>query len=557
MSTLNGEEKWRQLLREMKFFKDNVGRRIIWLTQTEVDIIDTPEFQRLRRIFQLGPAYLLYTGATGNRLEHSIGTLYKAKLIVQATNLNYMNFKQGREVGPRETFLTRLAALLHDIVFVTYGHILADEGRILPRQWADEAWVDKLLRDENSNIRKKITENVCGVFGKEQGLKIADEIMEQLINILSAKTEEEIKELGNLAFIADIVHNTICADLLDYLERDVHNTGTFGEYDSNILMSYFTIKEFDGQDRLVMKLYKRNVDEPLRWDIVSSILGCLRLRCDLAASVYLHHTRREASAMIIRMVSAALEAGAINREKIYELDDFYLPYFILNLDEGRLTEEQKKHLKIAKSLARSFLNRELYKPVWEISREVFSKDRHTMERLEELTDWKQRYEFENTLEKLLDVELGSTILYIPDPLTKKEPEMGLKEANVLVETKYGIDTLENLGKREEYKTTIGMEIDYLKSRHKVLFTASIFVSSKLKEGKKDLLAGEICKEWFENEVPSTIIEVIVSSEKIELQKKPIVVIAKELHEKFLSTAFRPGFLRFSEFKEYVSTQLKK
>lgn len=553
----NEEKKWEELLKEVKVSKDNVGRKDIWLTKTEVDIIDTPEFQRLRRIFQLGPAHLLFTGATHTRLEHSIGTLHKAKEMIDAINRNYANFKQGRKLNNRETFLVRTAALLHDVIFVTYGHILEDEGRLLPKQWKDKARVERFLRDENSNIRKKISENICKIFGEERGQTVSNEIVEQLINVLSTKTEKDVRKLGDLAFVADIIHNTICADLLDYLERDVHNTGVFGEYDPRMI-SYFTIQNVNGQDRLVIKLYKKDVNEPIRWDVVSSILKCLRLRCDLATSIYLHHCRREASAMIIKMVSAVMKAGKIDREKIYVLDDFALPYFILNLDEEGLTNDAKKDLGIAKALARKILDRVLYKPVWELSREMYARDSVTMNRLGELTDWKLRFDFETTLEKWVGVESGSTILYIPDELVKKEPGMGLKEANVLVETKYGIETLENLGNREEFFTTIGREIENLKSRHKALFKASLFVSPELRERSECTLMKAICEQWFENKVPSSVIEVVASREKIELKEKP-TIIAQQLHHGFLNTPFRPksGISRFSEFAEYVSSHLKK
>ena len=156
----NEEEKWQELLKEVKVSKDDVGRKDIWLTKTEVDIIDTPEFQRLRRIFQLGPAYLLFTGAMHTRFEHSLGTLHKAKNIIDAINRNYTNFQQGRKVSFRETFLVRIAALLHDIAFVTYGHILEDEGRLLPKQWSDKRRVEKFLRAENSNVKRNVNENI-------------------------------------------------------------------------------------------------------------------------------------------------------------------------------------------------------------------------------------------------------------------------------------------------------------------------------------------------------------------------------------------------------------
>ena len=342
----NEEKEWLELLKEVKVSKDDVGRKDIWLTQTEVDIIDTPEFQRLRRIFQLGPAYLLFTGAMHTRFEHSLGTLDKAQKIIDAINRNYINFQQGRKVSSKEAFLVRVAALLHDIAFVTYGHILEDEGRLLPKQWSDKRRIEKFLRDEKSNVKRKVSENICKTFGDKRGHEISEEIINILSKILAANTKDDLKSLGNHAFIADIVQNTICADLLDYLERDIHNTGIFGEYDPRMI-SYFTIQNFEDQDHLVLKLYKRESNKEFRWDVLSSILKCLRLRCELTTNVQLHHCRREASAMIIKMISAAMKADKIDNEKIYELDDFALPYFILNLNEKGLSNNEKKNVKIA------------------------------------------------------------------------------------------------------------------------------------------------------------------------------------------------------------------
>ena len=78
-----------------------LGKRDIWLTETEVDVIDTPEFQRLHRIHQLDPAYLLYPGAT-LRFSHSLGTLYMAQLMVDAVNRNHENFRAYYERKAKE-----------------------------------------------------------------------------------------------------------------------------------------------------------------------------------------------------------------------------------------------------------------------------------------------------------------------------------------------------------------------------------------------------------------------------------------------------------------------
>ena len=198
----------------------------------------------------------------------------------------------------------------------------------------------------------------------------------------------------------------------------------------------------------------------------------------------------------------------------------------------------------------------LYKPVWEINRETYAKDSQTMDRLREYTKWELRFDFENTLEELVDVELGSTVLYIPDELIKKEPGMGLKEANVLVQTKYGIETLEALGKREEYCTTIGKEIETLKSRHKALFEASLFVSPELRESKEGVLMKNICEQWFENKAPVSVIEAIASRKRVEL-KENSTIFANQLNQGFVKAQFsqKPGISRFSEFVDYVKGKL--
>ena len=58
----------------------------IELTSEEVRLVDTPEFQRLRGVKQLGTASLVYPGATHTRFEHSIGTLHMAERLLAAVN---------------------------------------------------------------------------------------------------------------------------------------------------------------------------------------------------------------------------------------------------------------------------------------------------------------------------------------------------------------------------------------------------------------------------------------------------------------------------------------
>ena len=141
------------------------------------------------------------------------------------------------------------------------------------------------------------------------------------------------------------------------------------------------------------------------------------------------------------------------------------------------------------------------------------------------------------LEELTGVEAGGVIFYIPDKLVKKrEPQMLLKEALVLVQTKYGIETLEKLGERVEHTLTIGNEIMNLKSKHKALFKASLFVSGDVLNDEKRRRLKLIAKNWLEGEEPISIVSSISEKNYISLNGQ-VESVAARLYEEFNQTNF--------------------
>ena len=87
----------------------------------ELDVINTPQFQRMRGIRQLGLAHLVYPSAQHSRFEHSLGVVHMAERIVQAVH------KNGGEIDENERRFVRALALTHDIGHIPFGHTLEDE----------------------------------------------------------------------------------------------------------------------------------------------------------------------------------------------------------------------------------------------------------------------------------------------------------------------------------------------------------------------------------------------------------------------------------------------
>jgi len=102
----------------------------IELEPLEVELIDTVEFQRLRGIKQLGTASLVYPTATHTRFEHSLGTSWMAARMIDS-------LRRSSAISADDATAIRIAALLHDITHIPFGHTLEDERRVLPRHDAE------------------------------------------------------------------------------------------------------------------------------------------------------------------------------------------------------------------------------------------------------------------------------------------------------------------------------------------------------------------------------------------------------------------------------------
>ena len=254
----------------------------------EVELMDTPEFQRLRGIKQLGTAYLVFPSAVHTRFEHSLGTSWMAHRIVQS-------IRRSRSISSDEENVIRVAALLHDITHIPFGHTLEDERRVLPRHDKDEDRVEYFLKQSE-----------VGRILMREG------IQEVVISTIR----------GDESFRSDIVGGAISADLLDYLGRDTYFCGLSQYYDQRIFESFIV-----ENGRLVMNLEKQG---RLRQDALSELINLLRIRYTLSERVYYHHTKVSSGAMISKAVELALREG-MTLEELRTLKDETLMWTLREL----------------------------------------------------------------------------------------------------------------------------------------------------------------------------------------------------------------------------------
>lgn len=130
-----------QKLPEEKVFKDPIHRYIHVRDQVIWDLIKTKEFQRLRRIKQLGTLYLSFHTAEHSRFGHSLGVYEIVRRLIDDSF-------NGREAWNNEDRpLALCAALLHDL---GHGPFLIVSKRYLTR-------IMKHLHRQLLRVRRKLT----------------------------------------------------------------------------------------------------------------------------------------------------------------------------------------------------------------------------------------------------------------------------------------------------------------------------------------------------------------------------------------------------------------
>lgn len=354
-----------------------------------LDLIDTPEIQRLRGIRQLGLANIAFPGANHSRFEHALGTAHLAKQVAAELKLD-----KG------ETDLILAAATLHDIGHAPYSHTL-------------EYLMTEYLEQSHMELTGDILRGRLNVCPDEQlrklrklGASTAAEVLERR-NVSPREVARLLLGRHRRRYLGQLIHGDIDVDQMDYLLRDSHFTGVaLGLVDLDRLMRTLVVHR--GRLAILSKG-------------AEAVEGLLTARALMYTSVYFHHTVRAAEMMLANAVDHAIKRGGpITRSNFCLMNDSEL------IDGLSMVEGYPRDIVLR------LRYRQLFKPAYaEERRELSPAEKRWY--LRRYGRWRRVQEIQDEIADEAGIERGHVILDVPIvDIIISEPRLEKVEVPVLV-----------------------------------------------------------------------------------------------------------------------------
>ena len=296
-----------------------------------IRLVDAPEFQRLRRIKQLGLGLYTYQGAEHSRFTHSLGALHLMTRILDRLSESYA-------IAPEDRLAVRAAALLHDVGHAPFSHAMEKTLGIHHEQMtiaaitSDETRLNQILKSHSVELPQRVASVIAGNFMP--------------------------------AALAQLVSSQLDVDRMDYLLRDSLMTGAkYGLYDLEWIINALQIDE--ANDRVFVAARG-----------IYAVEEYLQARYYMFRQVYFHRTLRSAEAVLRSALRRALElvtdgtdvwcapdaafAKVLHRERL-RIDEH------LQIDDSdvifHLKQWQRNADPILSDLSRRFVERRLFKAI--------------------------------------------------------------------------------------------------------------------------------------------------------------------------------------------------
>lgn len=325
-------------LSEVKVFKDPVHRYVRVTDKVIWDLIATPEFQRLRRIKQLGTTFFTFHGAEHSRFNHSLGVYEIVRRIIS-------KIEDDPNWNKHQRLVTLCAALLHDVGHGPFSHSF-----------------EKVFDLDHESFTKKIILGDTQIYHVLK--QIGADFPEKVARVIDHTYEDKL--------VISVISSQIDADRMDYLLRDAYYTGvSYGQFDMERILRVMRPRE----NEIVIKASGMHAVE----DYIMS-------RYQMYWQVYFHPVTRSAEVILTKILHRA--------KHLYEQGYTFQiePTPLLSLFDGNVTvgdyllldetviyfyfqHWQNETDEILRDLSERFVNRRLFKYVEfhpELQKETFA-----------------------------------------------------------------------------------------------------------------------------------------------------------------------------------------
>jgi len=319
-----------------RIYRDPVHNIIRLQTDTDegelmMRLIDAAEFQRLRRIKQLGLGLYTYQGAEHSRFTHSLGALHLMTRVLDRLGETY-------SINPADRIAARAAALLHDVGHGSFSHVME---KVL--NFHHERWTVQVILDQGSEIGELLRSHASDL-----PLKVA--------SIIEGKFQPSA--------LAQLVSSQLDVDRMDYLLRDSLMTGAkYGIYDLEWIINALAVDE--AADRIYVQARG-----------IYAVEEYLQARYYMFRQVYFHRTLRSAEAVLRSIIRRALKlldegkevwhATGTAFEKILRRQPLTIGEH-LQIDDSdfvfHIKQWQRSGDSILSDLSRRFIARRLFKAI--------------------------------------------------------------------------------------------------------------------------------------------------------------------------------------------------
>ncbi|WP_338983446.1 HD domain-containing protein [Spiroplasma endosymbiont of Othius punctulatus] len=322
----------------LKIIRDNIHKSIMIDEQVYVDLINTKEFQRLRRIKQLGSTEFVFPTATHTRFNHCVGTFFVVNRFVTSEGLK-------NEITDDEKISLKIAGLLHDIGHGPFSH----NFEVVSSQ-PHESYTIDIIRG-NTEINDVL---------KKHNMDI-----EAICSIIEGKHKNNV--------LNTIISSQIDADRFDYMMRDAFNVGVpYSSFDIDYILSNMSVKEnrivfskkvihaiedyFVGRYHMYEQVYRHKTSLGFKYTLMFWVE---RVR-DLVKEGYEFKNKES-----LEYIKEIIENKVIPVDKFYLLDD----YRMTNIISDMISEDDKT----LSDLSDRLINRRCHKVSFTLSKAEFEK----------------------------------------------------------------------------------------------------------------------------------------------------------------------------------------